>query len=72
MGRSHIASEACNCSAPDTGNMEVLTLFGTDEHKERYLKPLLDGTIRSAFAMTEPAVAQLGCHERADVDGPRR
>lgn len=57
MGRSHIASEACNCSAPDTGNMEVLTLFGTDEHKERYLKPLLDGTIRSAFAMTEPAVA---------------
>jgi acyl-CoA dehydrogenase len=57
MGRSHIASEACNCSAPDTGNMEVLTLFGTDEHKERYLKPLLDGKIRSAFAMTEPRVA---------------
>ncbi len=57
MGHSHLASEACNCSAPDTGNMEVLTLFGTDEHKERYLKPLLDGTIRSAFAMTEPAVA---------------
>jgi len=57
MGRSHISAEACNCSAPDTGNMEVLTLFGTDEHKEKYLKPLLDGTIRSAFAMTEPAVA---------------
>ncbi|MGV0794997.1 acyl-CoA dehydrogenase family protein [Mycolicibacterium sp. XJ1819] len=57
MGRSHLASEACNCSAPDTGNMEVLTLFGTEEHKERYLKPLLDGTIRSAFAMTEPQVA---------------
>jgi len=57
MGRSHIASEACNCSAPDTGNMEVFTLFGTDEHKERYLKPLLEGTIRSAFAMTEPQVA---------------
>jgi acyl-CoA dehydrogenase len=57
MGRSHIASEACNCSAPDTGNMEVLTLFGTDEHKDRYLKPLLDGQIRSAFAMTEPQVA---------------
>ncbi|QYB05514.1 acyl-CoA dehydrogenase family protein [Rhodococcus sp. USK10] len=57
MGRSHIASEACNCNAPDTGNMEVLELFGTAEHKEKYLKPLLDGTMASAFAMTEPAVA---------------
>jgi acyl-CoA dehydrogenase len=57
MGRSHIASEACNCNAPDTGNMEVLTLFGTDEHKEKYLGPLLDGTMASAFAMTEPRVA---------------
>jgi acyl-CoA dehydrogenase len=57
MGRSHLASEACNCNAPDTGNMEVLTLFGSDEHKERYLKPLLDGTMASAFAMTEPRVA---------------
>jgi acyl-CoA dehydrogenase len=57
MGHSHLASEACNCNAPDTGNMEVLTLFGSDEHKEKYLKPLLGGTMASAFAMTEPRVA---------------
>ena len=57
MGKSHIASEAMNCSAPDTGNMEVIARYGNEQHQEEWLQPLLDGKIRSAFGMTEPGTA---------------
>ena len=57
MGKCHIASEAMNCSAPDTGNMEVIARYGNEQHQKEWLQPLLDGKIRSAFGMTEPGTA---------------